>query len=490
MTGYSVLLVEDNLLVGMGLKQTLKDEGYEVELADSGKAAREVLESKPFDIAILDMMLPDANGQELLDEWKPKYPNMCIIFVTGHGSVELAVNCLKSGAYDFLTKPVEKPILLKTVKNAVDHLELTQKVEMLSELSQRATDTIVIGEVIGVDDTTRHMMDLAQRIANSDFSALLITGESGTGKGLLARSIHKMGVRASQPFVELNCAAMPAHLVESELFGHIKGSFTDAKTDKAGLFEMADKGTLFLDEIGDMEVGLQAKLLKAMEEQRFRRIGGSKEIKVNVAIIAATNQNIDKQIKEGSFRGDLYYRLNVIPLHLPPLRERKKDIEYLCEHFIIQFSRKLGKRIDGFSVDAMKALFDYDWPGNVRELRNVVERGCILTNSSVISEVGLLFPHLAASYAQEKDKKSDLAPKPPPIAALPTLPASTEAAPAAASAISEDNLPAMPLEDAEKQIIEAAMKKTEGNRNEAAKILGIHRTTLYKKLQNYGLDHL
>jgi len=462
MARYSVLVVEDNSLVGMGLQATLAQEGFEVELAECGKVASGLLQTRSFDIALLDMRLPDVTGRELLTAWHEAYPEMAIIFLTGHATVELAVDCLKAGAYDFLTKPVERPILLKSLRHAIDHLQLTRKVERLEGLSQRVTDTRLIGETIAFSPAGMQINDLASRVAESDFSCVLITGESGTGKGLMARTLHKLGRRANHPFVELNSSAIPSHLIESELFGHVKGSFTDAKVDKFGLFEMADKGTLFLDEIGDMEVGLQAKLLKAMEEQRFRRIGGTKEIAVDVAIIAATNQNIDDAIASGAFRADLYYRLNVLPLHLPPLRERREDIVHLAEHFLQVYARKLGKAVVRFSDEVLDEFMAYAWPGNIRELRNVVERGCILTRGTVIDDVRLLFP--------AHNRK----------VTLPVMPPGDPS--------SGPGQPVLPLELAEKQTIHAAMRQTGGNRNEAARMLGIHRTTLYKKLQAYGLE--
>ncbi len=307
---------------------------------------------------------------------------------------------------------------------------------------------------MGASPAILKLMDMVRRLAESGFSCVLITGESGVGKGLFARLLHQLSQRANQPFVELNCSAMPTHLVESELFGHRKGSFTDAKNDKVGLFEMADGGTLFLDEIGDMNVSLQAKLLKAIEDQKLRRIGDTREIQVDVTIVAATNQNIEQQLSDGTFRGDLYYRLNVIPLRIPPLRERPEDIEPLCRHFITHFSRKYGKKIDGFSPAAMAALKRYEWPGNVRELRNVVERGCILETGAVIDDLSLLFPAMRPNAAGT--------------------------APAA-------GLPLMTLAEAERHLVETAMREAGGNRNEAARILGIHRTTLYKKLLGYGM---
>lgn len=460
---HSVLLIEDNMLVSLGLQNILRDEGFEVAAAETGAAAKELLEKQPYDIILIDMRLPDMTGSDLFKEWHDKHPDSIFIFVTGHATVEMAVETLKAGAYDFLAKPIERPQLVKTLRKAVEHIGLKRKVDQLSQLSARMTDTIVMGDIVAIDPISVRLMEMATRIAKSEYTSVLITGESGTGKGVLARYLHKMGKRADQPFVELNSSAIPAHLIESELFGHVKGSFTDAKSDRTGLFEMADNGTLFLDEIGDMDVGLQSKLLKAMEDQRFRRIGGTKEIKVDVAIIAATNQNLDQQIEDGTFRADLFYRLNVLPLRLPPLRERPQDIEQLCYYFLSIYSRKVGRPIKGFSNCIMQALKAYSWPGNIRELRNVVERGCILSAGDTIEDLDLLFPSGTLGLETQTSASDD---------------------PEAFSHMDS----VMPLEEAERKMIEAAMKQTEGNRNEAARLLGIHRTTLYKKLQTYDID--
>jgi transcriptional regulator with PAS, ATPase and Fis domain len=337
---------------------------------------------------------------------------------------------------------------------------MAKKVTILTELTHRETAPDVTGEVIAESPLMRKTLEMARQVAASDFSCLLITGESGTGKGLLAKTIHKMGGRADKPFVEVNCSALPTNLVESELFGHKRGAFTDAKENKLGLFEVADTGTLFLDEIGDMDFNLQAKLLKVIEEQKFRRIGDTNDISVDVSIIAATNQNVEQAVKENKFRIDLYYRLNVIPIHIPPLRDRKEDIPALTRHFISFFSRKFGREIAGVEEDAMESLLVYDWPGNIREFRNVIERGCILTRERTISDPSLLFPMGG-----------------------PVLPV----AGGGADADNITSLPAMPLKDAEKMVIRAAMEQARNNRNLAAQILGLHRSTLYKKLEEYGL---
>jgi len=466
MTKIQILLVEDNLLVADAVKDILAAENYDVIHAEDGKTAKAALADQTFAIALLDMMLPDTDGRKLLQAWRQQYPQMLVIIMTAYGDVNAAVECLKLGAHDFLTKPVEKILLLKTIKNSVDHQQLSTKVTVLTQLNQRGGDPLDSGsDIIARAPSMLKTLEMATVIARSDFSCLLIRGESGTGKGLFARTIHKMGPRHSKPFVEVNCSALPATLIESELFGHRRGAFTDAKEDKIGLFQMADGGTLFLDEIGDMDVALQAKLLKVIEEQKFRQIGGVKDITVDVTIIAATNQDVEQQIQNNTFRVDLYYRLNVIPLELPPLRERMEDIAALAEHFIRVCARKFGKRIDGFSDDAMQALMAYNWPGNVREFRNVVERGSILTQQSVITREALLFPTMAPSAA----------------AVAPCMTTT------AATAATITSLPAMPLARAEEMVIRAAMLETDDNKNEAARILGIHRTTLYKKLEEYNI---
>jgi DNA-binding NtrC family response regulator len=454
-----ILIVEDNLLVSTAVQDILNEEGYEASTAESGKEATDLLKKDSFQLALLDMMLPDANGKDLLQKWLKEYPEMPIIFMTAHGDIPTAVECLRCGAYDFLTKPVEKPLMLKTIENALNHSTIVKKVNVLTQLTKRETDNTHLNDVIASSPVMLKTIEMLKLVAQSDFSCLMIKGESGTGKGLLAHTIHKMGGRADKPFVEVNCSALPPNLIESELFGHKKGAFTDAKEDRMGLFEMADTGTLFLDEIGDMDYNLQAKLLKVMEEQKFRRLGSTKDVEVNVAIIAATNQKVEKLVEENKFREDLYYRLSVIPIEIPPLRERMEDIEALAEHFIRFFSRKFGKEIQGFSPEAMKIMKSYPWPGNVREFRNVVERGSILTQEPLISDPEILFPSGMASHA----------PKP------------------VSNENGEVDFPAMPLAKAEELVIKAAMREADGNKNQAAKILGLHRTTLYKKLEEYSI---
>ncbi len=391
MKNTKILLVEDNFLVSEAVKDILEDEQYYVDVADNGKKANALLKKEKYSLVILDMMLPDTTGQKLLKKWGPEYPEMTKIFMTAHGDIPTAVECLKMGAFDFLTKPVNKNLMLKTIENGIKQAEMGKQVKILTQLSQRDLDN-KMSKIIGNSDALNKTLKILKMVTASDFSTLLITGESGTGKGLLAHTIHKTGQRSGKPFVEVNCSALPPNLIESELFGHKRGAFTDAKSDKMGLFEMANGGTLFLDEIGDMDINLQSKLLKVLEDQRFRRIGDTKDITVDVAIIAATNQQIEQCVEEQKFRLDLYYRLNVIPINVPPLRERMEDIPELAEHFLAFFSRKFGKEIKGFSEETFKILKSYSWPGNIREFRNIVERACILTSDKIISDPDTLFP--------------------------------------------------------------------------------------------------
>ena len=456
-----ILIVEDNILVSRAVKDILEDAGYKADVADNGKIAEKMLAAGDYRLVLLDMMLPDISGEKLLKKWE-KYVDINIIVMTAYGEVTNAVECLKNGAYDFLVKPVDKDLLLKTIRNAMKQIQLEAKVTELATGKKGSKKKVARpGGLVFGSEAMRRTMEISELVAKSDFSSLLITGESGSGKGMLSKAIHQLGPRADKVFVEVNCSALPANLIESELFGHKKGAFTDAKEDKPGLFELADGGTLFLDEIGDMDVTLQSKLLKAIEEKQFRRIGGTKNIKVDVAIIAATNASLEQDIKDGLFRLDLYYRLNVVPIKLAPLRERYDDIPVLCEFFIEVFSKKFSKRIKGFTDDAFEQMKAYNWPGNVRELANVVERGCILAQGEFIDSDLLML-----------DQNS----------VLNTLSGSTVEAQSAA--VKKEVLT---LSEAEKSAIESALTKTDGNKNEAAKLLGVHRTTLYKKIDEYEI---
>ncbi len=455
MNKVSVLVVEDNAVMARAVSQILAAEGYEVAVAADGQSAEEALARGAFGVVFLDLGLPDTTGDVLLGKWVKTFPEMPVIVLTAERELTTAVSCLKAGAFDFLVKPAGREMLLKALNGATRHMALSKRVTVLTQLAKREDPSLTTG-VITVSPAMRRVLDIVQQIAASDYSCVLIRGESGVGKGLLARALHTMSQRRDRSFVELNCSAMTATLVESELFGHQKGSFTDAKENRIGVFEMADGGTLFLDEIGDMDITLQAKLLKVIEEQRFRRVGGTAEIRVNVAVIAATNQDIMKRVVEGSFRSDLYYRLHVIPVEIPPLRERQEDIPLLAAHFLDHYAKRFGKPITGISAAAYAAFQSYSWPGNVRELRNVIERACLLAQHQSIDVSELMLPgdH-----------------------------------PAIASA-TRTTLAAMPLARAEELAIRLAMEAARGNRSAAANILQIHRTTLGRKLREYGLDRV
>ena len=453
-----ILIVEDDPRVGTALGEILRHAGYEVTRVVNAAQAERALADRSFDLALLDMVLPDIDGRELVKTWRRERPGMVVVIMTGYGDVGTAVECIRAGACDFLAKPVESVLLLRSLENAIQQRSLTRQVNVLTELHRRKVSTPEATEFVTDSPLMEGALSMVRRIAVSDFSCLLIQGESGTGKGLLARTIHRLGTRTDKPFVDVDCSAIAPTLIESELFGHARGAFTDAKDDKIGLFEMADGGTLFLDEIGDMELPLQAKLLKIIEEQRFRRVGSVKEVVVDVAIIAATNQDLDGLVRSGRFREDLFYRLNVIPLVMPPLRQRRKDIPALTNHFVRVFARKLGKPVTGLSKDAMQALDEYPWPGNVRELRNVIERGCILAENETIDRDALLFVSDALG------------------------------APHGLPAGSRIKLPPMAMAEAEKLAVEAAMTAAGGNKNRAARILQIHRTTLYAKLAEYNAE--
>jgi DNA-binding NtrC family response regulator len=454
MSNPKILIVEDNILVSHAVRDMLTDAGYETDVAETGKAANKLIKTGQFNIALLDMVLPDTHGNKLLKAWD-KYADLRIIVMTAYGEVNTAVECLKNGASDFLVKPVDKELLLKSIEKICPRGSAAPSTS--PSVGRKQTNSGQSDELIFASKEMAKTMDIISMVAINDFSSLLITGESGTGKGMLSRTIHKMGRRSDKPFVEINCSALPANLIESELFGHKRGAFTDAKEDKVGLFELANEGTLFLDEIGDMDIKLQSKLLKAIEEKSFRRIGCNNSIKVDIQIIAATNANIFESIKNAEFRLDLYYRLSVIPIELAALRDRRDDLEVLCEHFIKIFSRKFGKKIDGFSTEANEVLKTYSWPGNVRELSNVVERGCILARGSEITEDLLMLP-----------KDVSLVPG---GANMPIC--------------SEGN---QTLAEAEERAIRSAFVRANGNKNEAARILGMHRTTLYKKLEEYKIE--
>ncbi len=453
----TVLVVDDEHLIRWSLEQQLRREGYGVLLAETGAEALQKAQAEGPDLVLLDMRLPDADGLEILERLRVANPEAPVIMITAHGGVESAVRAMKLGAHDYVIKPFDMEELKLTVKKALETKTLRRD---LARFQEEASHGARRDDIVGVSGVIRDLKVLIQRIAESDATTVLLEGESGTGKDLVARVIHFESARARAPFLTVNCVALPEHLLESELFGHEKGAFTDAKILKRGLFEQADGGTVYLDEIGDMKPGLQAKLLRLIEEKTFRRVGGLRDLHVDVRIIAATNRDLAEAIGSGEFRKDLYYRLKVFPIHLPPLRQHPEDILPLAMHFIARFNREMRREVTGIHPEAQACLTGYPWPGNTRELRNVLERGMILASGDVLHGEHLL-PEIS----------------PLPLEAQPTPP---KAAPVA--------LPreGLRLEEVERDLVRQALEATEGNQVRAARLLGISRDALRTRMKKFG----
>ncbi len=377
-----ILIVDDEAGIRESLSGILEDEGFRAFLAETGEDAIRTMKEQEPSLVLLDVWLPGIDGIETLKQMKKLSPDLAVIMISGHGNIETAVAATREGAYDFLEKPLSLDRVVLAVKRALEHRTLEDENRRLREKLTKQIQ--MVGSSKQIEDV-RKQIDLAAK----GNARVLITGESGAGKELVARMLHELSQRNAGPFIEMNCAAIPQELIESELLGHEKGSFTGAIEKKKGKFELADGGTLFLDEIGDMSLQTQAKVLRVLETQRFQRVGGGKDITVNVRVIAATNKDLQAMIKEGTFREDLFYRLNVIPIEIPPLRARKEDILELVEYFLGLIANEYGQAPKSFSPEAMKALTAFEWPGNIRELKNVIERVVIMTPSSVIESEDL-----------------------------------------------------------------------------------------------------
>jgi two-component system nitrogen regulation response regulator NtrX len=375
---YTVLIVDDEDNIRLSLKGSLEDEGFYVMQASSGEDALKIIDKQDVDIVLLDIWMPGIDGIQTLQEIKKINPDLPVIIMTGHGSIDAAIKTTRLGALDFLEKPLDLNRIIITINNALHMKELSAENALLKKKTEKDD------EMIGTSPAILKLKEEIDRAAPSD-SWVLILGENGTGKELVARSLHKQSRRSNQPFVEVNCAAIPGELIESELFGHEKGSFTGATERKRGKFDLANNGTLFLDEIGDMSMNTQAKILRILQEQRFERVGGSQTIQVDVRVLTATNKNLEEEIANGNFRQDLYYRLNVIPLYVPPLRERKEDIPQLIEHFLTMYAVLNNGNKKIITEGAIKKLMQHDWPGNVRELKNILERLVIMTPGNTIT---------------------------------------------------------------------------------------------------------
>jgi two-component system NtrC family response regulator len=445
----SILLIDDDDSLRRVMEFSLTEAGHTVRTAANGEDGLRLFDKDPFDAVITDITMPGMSGMDVLAKVRQRDAHIPVIVITAYGTIESAVEAMKQGAFDYITKPVSRDELRLTLEKAIRMRRLEKEnVELRAEV----TDRYRFESIIGSSEKMKEVLDLAGRVAASDAS-LLITGESGTGKELLAKGVHFNSQRADGPFVAVNCAAIPDSLIESELFGHVRGAFTGAVKDKEGKFELADGGTLFLDEIGDLRIDLQAKILRALQEREVDRVGGGKPVSVDVRVIAATNKDIERAVKEGAFREDLYYRLNVITLFIPPLRERKEDIPLLASHFLKKFNKDIDVRVD---AGALSLLTAYGWPGNVRELENVIERASVLKRGALIT-----LDELPEKLKKEKPGVEDI------ILNLPEQ--------------------GISLEDLEKSLIIKALDKHKGNQTRAAEYLGITRPTLIYRMEKFGL---
>ncbi len=446
----TILVVDDEEGICLSLKGILTDEGYDVLTAMSGEECLRLIEDELPDLILLDIWLPGMDGIEVLKVVKSRYPQIQVIMMSGHGTIESAVKATKLGAFDFVEKPLSLDKIVLIVAHALDLARLEEENRLLKDRMQHEY------ELTGTSREIEELREMIQIIAPTN-AWVLIMGENGTGKELVARSIHRQSRKSEAPFVEVNCAAIPEELIESELFGHEKGAFTGATAKKRGKFEMADSGTLFLDEVADMSLKAQAKILRILQEKKFERVGGTRFIDVEVRVLAATNKDLEKEMEEGRFRQDLYYRLHVIPLYVPPLRTRKEDIAPLVQRFLKEFSAKEGIPEKYMTEEAVELLKTHDWPGNVRELKNIIERLVILTPSDLITEEDL-----------------------PPLAGRPPWPA--EEVSNHSGSLREAKA------DFEKSYIVQKLDENDWNVTKTAKALGLERSNLHRKIRSYGLD--
>ncbi|GER94723.1 sigma-54-dependent Fis family transcriptional regulator [hot springs metagenome] len=456
-----ILVVDDQKTVCYSIQRLLQSEGYDVITTTSGIEAIKIVENISPELVIMDVRMPEIDGLEVLKKIKEKYPKVQVIMMTAFSTTEKAIQAIKSGAYDYLTKPFDNDELLARVRDAIKTKRLIEEVVTFDEVK----DYTVGERIIGKSPAMLEIYKQIGRIAPTD-TTVLIKGENGTGKELVARAIYHYSNRSSKPFLAINCAAIPEQLLESELFGYERGAFTGADFKRIGKFEQCSEGTIFLDEIGDMPIGLQAKLLRVLQDGKFQRLGGTETIETNVRIIAATNKDIEDMVKKGTFREDLYYRINVVTINVPPLRERKEDIKELIHYFIQKYNKKLGKTIKGITADALKRLEEHQWPGNVRELENAIQKAMVFCGSEYLSMEcceGLHMQNLLRGSCVSLEKAIE-------------------------------NLVELAFKDGcherfqdmmnmiEKSMVKRALELTRGNQVHAARLLGISRNTLRKKL--------
>ena len=456
-----ILVVDDELSMREFLELMLSREGYKVSYVESGKKAISMINKKDFDLLLCDIRLGDISGIDVLRAAKKQNPNTVVIMISAYASAETAVEAMNEGAYDYVPKPFDNEELKQTIKNSLDLKTIEHEKEILdSELKK----TLHFGMIVGSSPRMLHIYNMVRQVAKTKTN-ILISGESGTGKELIAHAIHEQSDRRDKPFVVINCGGIPETLMESELFGHKKGSFTGATQDKKGFFMMADKGTVFLDEIGEFSPPVQVKLLRVVQERMFKEVGGNEDISVDIRIISATNKNLEEEVIAGNFREDLFYRLNVIEIKMPPLRERKGDIRVLAQHFFEKYSKEMGKKITKISSYAINLLHKYDFPGNIRELENLMERSVALSNTNIILPESLaLSIHKRRWIEGIKDRRFDLD--------------------EVSNGVSLDTI----LEEIEKAYVEKALDCSNGDKNKATGLLGIGLRSLRYRIEKLGIE--
>jgi DNA-binding NtrC family response regulator len=452
-----ILVVDDEKLIRWSVGERLQRDGYEVIAAESGEQALEMLAASAPDLMLLDVRLPGLDGLATLQRALEILPEVTVLMMSAHSTVDVAVEAMKHGAIDFLVKPFPFQSLDAAVQRALSTARTRRQIAALT--AERKGGIDAPGMLVGRSTAIEQVRNMASRLASSDATTVLIEGESGSGKEVVARAIHFGSARADRPFLQVNCAALPEHLLESEIFGHERGAFTDAHTLKRGLFETADGGSVLLDEIGDLPAGGQAKLLRLLESKTFRRVGGVNELRADVRVLAATNVDLEERVSEGRFRADLFFRLNVVRIRIPPLREHPEDIPLLAAHFIARFNQEMNRTMRGVSSNTMDQLQAYRWPGNIRELRNVVERAFILHASADELRPEHLPPELRSVAPPRKAEK--------PASAMPPE--------------------GLVLDDVERKLIRDALDRSSGNQSQAARLLGISRDTLRYRLKKHGL---
>ncbi|RMG67683.1 MAG: sigma-54-dependent Fis family transcriptional regulator [Calditrichaeota bacterium] len=448
-----ILIVDDEVDALDLMEELFQKNGYETYTARNGVQALKIIREQEPDIVISDIVMPEMDGMKLLEAVSKEYPDISMIMITAHGTIETAVEAMKKGAKDYILKPLRLDEILTKVKNNAELKALMRENQYLRE---KLSEKYGLGNIVGKNKKMQELFNLIQDVARTS-STVLIRGESGTGKELIANAIHFNSDRVNKPFIKINCGVLAENLLESELFGHEKGAFTGAIKSKPGRFELADGGTIFLDEIGDISPNMQLKLLRVLQEGEFERVGGTETKKVDVRIIAATNRNLEEAMKEGAFRQDLYYRLNVIPIEVPPLRERKDDIPLLIEHFLNKFNQAFNKNIQGVDEEAMRCLQTYHWPGNIRELENLLERAVVLNKTGLLTVKD--FPPYVVNAEPENSIPVNLD---RPLTEL--------------------------VDEYEKQIILVALRENNFNKLRTAEKLGIHRSTFMSKLKKYGIN--